>query len=216
MHACRCQWIKFNNITICFKQTPSKRSIKGIHLPQNEFTGRSTGCKQKWLVNRWWWWWWWWLHFCGVLTLWMPRTFIYILKDTSRYRGGIGTSSLYHSFISSSCSVFSSMVIWKGLRRNNVNHWPDCFLRKLLIVLKVTSQVDAVLWSIERSSHDSSDYLPRPLTLYCEYLLFLRQELQQNRSFKALKFLNCRKDIFMKKPIWLPVASVCLGWHSRG
>ena len=170
MHACRCQWIKFNNITICFKQTPSKRSIKGIHLPQNEFTGSSTGCKQKWLVNRWWWWWWWWLHFWGVLTLWMPRTFIYILKDTSRYRGGIGTSSLYHSFISSSCSVFSSMVIWKGLRRNNVNRWPECFLRKLLIVLKVTSQVDVELWSIERSSHDSSDYLARSLTLYRIYL----------------------------------------------
>ena len=133
----------------------------------------------------------------------LPRRYRYVL-------------SLPYSFISSSCSVFSSMVIWKGLRRNNVNRWPECFLRKLLIVLKVTSQVDAVLWSIERSSHDSSDYLPRPLTLYCEYLLFLRQELQQNRSFKALKFLNCRKDIFMKKPIWLPVASVCLGWHSRG
>ena len=44
----------------------------------------------------------------------------------------------------------------------------------------------------------------------------LRQELQQNRSYKALKVLNCGKDIFMKKPIWLPVASVCLGWHSRG
>ena len=162
-------------------------------------------------MNRWWWWW---LHFCGVLTLWMPRTFIYILKDTSRCRGGIGTSSLYHSFISCSCSAFSSMVIWKGLRRNNVNHWPDCFLRKLLKVLTVTSQVDVVLWSMERSSHDSSDYVARSLTLYCIYLFKAR--ITKNRSYKALKVLNCGKDIFMKKPIWQPVASVCLGWHSRG
>ena len=128
MHAWRCQWIKFNNITICVKG--HQKEVRHSS-PQNEFTGSSRGCKQKWLVNRWWWWWWWWwwLHFCGVLTLWLPRTFIYILKDMSRYWGGIGTSSLYHSFIFCSCSAFSSMVIWKGMRRNNVNRWPDSFLR---------------------------------------------------------------------------------------
>ena len=61
-----------------------------------------------------------------------------------------------HGFIFSCYSVLSSMIVWKDLRRIYFNHWPECFLKTLL---KVTSQVDVVLWSIKRSCHDSSDYL---------------------------------------------------------
>ena len=124
----------------------------------------------------------------------MPRTYtgIYIPKGTSPLlRTYINMSSLYHSSISSSCSAYLTMVVWKGLRKNNVNHWPECFLRKLS---KVTSQVDVMLWSIERSCHDSCGYLSKSLSFTC-----LRQELQQKRSYKALKFLNCKKYIFLKK-----------------
>ena len=80
----------------------------------------------------------------------------YIQKASNRYlyraefQGRQYTSSSYHWSISSGFSVFSSVVVWKGLRRNNVNRWPECFSRKLS---KVTWQVDVVLWSIERSCH---------------------------------------------------------------
>ena len=79
----------------------------------------------------------------------------YIQKASNRYlyrfvQGRIYTSSPFNSFISFGCSVFSSLVVWKGLRRNNVKRWPESFSRKLS---KVTSQVDVVLWRIERSCH---------------------------------------------------------------
>ena len=79
----------------------------------------------------------------------------YIQKTSNRYLYRFKfqerkyTSSSYHSSISSGFSVFSSVVVWKGLRRNNVNCWPECFSRKLS---KVTSQVDVFL-SNERSCH---------------------------------------------------------------
>ena len=88
---------------------------------------------------------------CVILaTLLVPR--IYTSKKTSsRYQERIYTSSPKHSFIFSSCSAFSSVVVLKDLRRNWIMLTADLrFLRK--------SPITRWLWSVERSCHDSCDY----------------------------------------------------------
>ena len=70
----------------------------------------------------------------------------YIQKASNRYlyrvefQGRQYTSSSYHCSISSGFSVFSSVVVWKGLRRNNVNLFQGSY-RKLYHKLMLCCEV---------------------------------------------------------------------------
>ena len=77
----------------------------------------------------------------------------------------------WHSFlqgqISSGCSWFLSVVVWKGLRRNNFNCWPECFVKEV-----ITSY---------HKLHDVFEVLKEAATVIVTTLTFLLYSLFKSR-----------------------------------
>ena len=52
-----------------------------------------------------------------------------ILNETTEEHIIMSSPYSMHGFSFSCYSVFLSTVVWKGLRRNYFNHWPECFFK---------------------------------------------------------------------------------------
>ena len=117
-----------------------------------------------------------------------------MLKDTFPLLRTYIYTSPYHSFIFSGCLAFWSVVVWKGLRRNNVNCWPECFSKeviesyyhKLMLFCKVTVLKEAAM--IVLTTCTLADHFH----FYCIYS-FKARITTPKRIYTVLKFLNCEK-----------------------
>ena len=92
--------------------------------------------------------------------------------------------------ISSGCSLFLSVVVWKGLRWNNFHCWPKCFVKEVI-----------------------KSYIIHKLMLFCEVLKEAAMIFVTTHTFLSCIYLF---KVRITKKEKLLVATVYLGWHSKG
>ena len=92
--------------------------------------------------------------------------------------------------ISSGCSLFLSVVVWKGLRWNNFHWWPKCFVKEVI-----------------------KSYIIHKLMLFCEVLKEAAMIFVTTHTFLSCIYLF---KVRITKKEKLLVATVYLGWHSKG